>query len=94
MKRRCENSNHKDYKWYGAKGITVCEEWHNYPAFKQWAVENGYDENAPKGKCTIDRINPYGNYEPNNCRWVDMKTQNSNKRNKMVCEVRKNDSRC
>lgn len=80
MKKRCEDSNCKSYKYYGAKGVIVCEEWHDYPTFKKWALENGYNENALKGKCTIDRIDPYGNYEPNNCRWVDMAVQNKNKR--------------
>lgn len=80
MKKRCENSNHKDYKWYGAKGVSVCEEWHDYSTFKEWAVETGYDEKAERGECTIDRINPYGNYEPNNCRWINMMEQAKNKR--------------
>ena len=48
--------------------------------FKEWALNNGYDENAKSYDCTIDRINPYGNYEPNNCRWVSMAVQNKNKR--------------
>lgn len=81
MKKRCENSNHKDYKWYGAKGVSVCDNWHDYCVFKEWAINNGYDENAEWGQCTIDKINPYGNYEPNNCRWVTMAEQARNKRN-------------
>ena len=80
MKKRCENPKDKSYKYYGAKGVSVCDEWHDYLIFKKWANENGYNENAPKGVCTIDRINPYGNYEPNNCRWVSMAEQNKNKR--------------
>lgn len=80
MKKRCENSNHKDYRWYGAKGVSVCDEWHDYRAFKKWAMNNGYDGNVEKGRCTIDRIDPYGDYEPNNCRWVSMKEQAKNKR--------------
>lgn len=80
MKKRCENSNHKDYKWYGAKGVIVCEEWHDYTVFKEWALESGYNENAERGECTIDRINHYGNYEPSNCRWVSIAEQNRNKR--------------
>lgn len=80
MKKRCENPNCKSYKWYGAKGISVCAEWHDYSQFKEWALSNGYDESAKKYDCTIDRINPCGNYEPSNCRWVDMKVQNANKR--------------
>ena len=81
MKKRCENKNCKSYKWYGAKGVSVCEEWQDYTKFKKWAIENGYNENAPKGECTIDRIDPFGNYEPSNCRWVSMAEQAKNKRN-------------
>ena len=44
---------------------------------------NGYDENAPYGECTIDRINPFGDYAPNNCRWVNMMVQSHNKRARM-----------
>ena len=81
MKKRCENKNCKSYKWYGTKGVSVCEEWQDYIKFKKWAIENGYNENAPKGECTIDRIDPFGNYEPSNCRWVSMAEQAKNKRN-------------
>lgn len=57
----------------------MCDEWYNsYLEFEQWALNNGYDENAPRGKCTIDRIDVNGNYCPENCRWVDQKTQMSN----------------
>lgn len=80
MKQRCENPKSDSYKWYGAKGVRLCKEWDDYTVFKEWAFKNGYDENAEQWKCTIDRINPYGNYEPNNCRWVDMHTQNLNRR--------------
>lgn len=81
MKKRCENKKCKSYKWYGAKGVSVCDEWHDYSAFKKWALDNGYDEKAEKGDCTIDRINPYGDYEPSNCKWVSMAEQARNKRN-------------
>ena len=80
MKKRCENKNCKSYKWYGAKGVSVCKEWQDYIEFKKWAIENGYNENALKGECTIDRIDPCGNYEPSNCRWVSMAEQAKNKR--------------
>ena len=83
MKKRCHNPNDRSYKWYGAKGVTVCKEWdESYIAFRNWALENGYDQTAKRGLCTLDRINPFGNYEPNNCRWVDQKTQRRNVRSK------------
>ena len=82
MKTRCYNKNRKEYKNYGGRGITVCDEWKdNFMTFYNWAMANGYDENAPRGECTIDRIDVNGNYEPNNCRFVNMKVQQNNKRN-------------
>lgn len=82
MIERCNYSKHKHYPNYGGRGITVCDEWrNNFQAFYEWAMTNGYDENAPKGQCTIDRIDNDKGYAPDNCRWVDMKLQNNNKRN-------------
>lgn len=83
MIARCEHPNRKDYVYYGGRGIKVCQEWKRYENFKEWAFANGYDEHADFGKCTIDRIDVDGNYEPSNCRWVDMATQNRNKRLKI-----------
>lgn len=81
MKSRCNNPKVACFKNYGGRGITVCDEWqHSFPAFRKWALESGYDENAIYGECTIDRIDVNGNYEPSNCRWVDMKVQGSNRR--------------
>ncbi|MBS6006866.1 MAG: hypothetical protein KIB43_07875 [Clostridium baratii] len=77
MKQRCFNSCNKDYKDYGARGITVYEEWiHDYKVFHKWAITAGYEEGL-----TLDRINPNGNYEPNNCRWITNAEQQNNKRN-------------
>lgn len=76
MKRRCFNPNDKRYADYGGRGITVCEEWTAVPdQFFDWSLKNGYDDNL-----TIDRIENDGNYAPDNCRWVDRKTQSRNRR--------------
>lgn len=85
---RCEREGHVQYANYGGRGIKVCEEWrHDYQAFKDWAYANGYDENAPKGQCTIDRIDPDGDYSPTNCRFVDMQAQQNNKRNNRLITI-------
>lgn len=82
IKQRCLNENNKLYPDYGGRGITICDLWReNFEIFKEWAIANGYDENAKRGKCTIDRIDNDGNYEPTNCRITDMKVQSNNRRN-------------
>lgn len=78
MRDRCNNPKCKDYKYYGAKGVRISPEWNEFLDFKKWAFENGYNENAKCGECTIDRINCDGDYEPNNCRWVDRSVQANN----------------
>lgn len=87
MIARCENPKIDGYKNYGGRGIEVCFEWHDLEVFAKWAYENGYDENAERGECTIDRIDVNGNYEPSNCRFVDMKVQCRNKRNNNVIQI-------
>ena len=88
MITRCENPKSDYYYIYGAKGVSVCDEWRkDFVSFVKWALENGYDENAEFSKCTLDRIDPNGNYEPNNCRWVDMHEQGLNKSNTQMLTI-------
>ena len=75
IKQRCLNPNDKRYESYGARGITVCERWKN--SFLSFLEDMGP---RPSKEHSIDRINVNGNYEPSNCRWADIITQNRNKR--------------
>lgn len=63
---RCHNPKSTKYKYYGEKGITVCEEWKNsFSAFKEWALSSGYADNLQ-----LDRIDNEKGYSPDNCRWI------------------------
>lgn len=73
MLQRCENPEAKGYEYYGGRGVTVCEAWHSYENF---VADMGQ---RPKGR-TLDRENPYGNYERGNCRWATPAEQAANKR--------------
>ena len=76
IKQRCLNPKNKKYKYYGARGITICEEWaHDYQAFYEWAINNGYELGLE-----IERKNNDGNYCPSNCTWVTHKEQERNQR--------------
>lgn len=87
MKGRCYTKSNSAYKHYGARGITVCEEWKkDFTAFYKWAIANGYDPNKPGRECTLDRIDVNGNYEPSNCRWATMITQANNKTDTVLRE--------
>lgn len=85
MLKRCENSNCTTFHNYGKRGIKVCDEWHDYLTFKEWALSSGYKENL-----TIDRINVNGNYTSDNCRWVTPKEQANNKRTNIITTINGN----
>jgi transcription elongation factor Elf1 len=75
MKYRCYNSKDTYYKIYGGKGVRVCDEWKDsFITYYNWCIDNGWE------KCKqIDRIDPDGNYEPTNCRIVEVKVNCQNK---------------
>ena len=93
MKQRCYNPNNTKWDNYGGKGIKVCDEWLEYDHenkiniglinFYNWAINNGYDNTL-----SIDRIDPNGNYEPSNCRWVDQKFQCNNRNDNKYLEYK------
>lgn len=77
------NPSHQDYRWYGDKGITVCNEWsESFSTFYEWAMANGYSKGL-----TLDRINSNGNYEPSNCRWVPIADQQRNRSNNVQITI-------
>ena len=86
MRRRCTDPRDSNFHNYGMRGITVCDEWQDYAKFREWAHDNGYEDDVAHGKCTIDRIDSDQGYFPQNCRWVDMKTQANNRRNNVLIE--------
>jgi hypothetical protein len=81
MKARCLNPKISEYKYYGAKGVKVCDRWLN--SFENFLADMG---KKPIGKNTIDRIDPRGNYEPSNCRWLSLPDQLRNKRDTVWVE--------
>lgn len=81
MLQRCENTLNEHYKDYGGRGITVCERWQKF--------ENFYADMGPRSPgLSLDRKDNNKNYEPNNCRWITIKEQQSNRRNNRWMEFR------
>lgn len=74
---RCENPNNKEYHRYGGRGIKICKEWRkSYLLFKNWALDNGYQDNL-----TIEKINNNDGYYPENCTWIPLELQAKNREN-------------
>lgn len=86
MRQRCNNPNNRAYANYGGRGINVCAEWDDFNSFKTWALDAGYDETAKRGEITLDRIDVNKGYYPENCRFVDMRTQVNNRRQSIIVE--------
>lgn len=76
--RRCYNKNSVMYRDYGAKGITVCDEWHDKKAFVNWAFQNGYSK-----EMRLKRIDTTKGYSPENCKFVTCNTKNHGAGQKM-----------
>lgn len=74
---RCSDSRATAYESYGGRGIKVCERWQTFSNFLADMGER------PEGM-SLDRIDPNGNYEPRNCRWVPLKHQSNNRRNNVM----------
>ena len=83
MHNRCYDPNHDRFKWYGGKGVSISDDWHDFMTFRIWALSNGYTD-----ELTIDRIDADGNYCPDNCKWVDMKVQANNRSNNRILRYR------
>jgi len=79
LKRRCYCPNRPNYKDYGGRGITICDEWlDDFATFYEWSISHGYADNL-----TIDRVDNNRNYEPDNCQWIS-RSENIAKRNKDI----------
>ena len=82
MHYRCAAVGKAGGKGYADRGVSVCKEWCDFSVFRRWAESNGYTDTL-----SIDRIDPSGNYCPENCRWATMLEQQRNRRNSLHVEV-------
>lgn len=65
MRSRCQDPKAQNYKWYGGRGITICDAWQDFSKFRDWSEENGYEPGMQ-----LDRENNDLGYSPDNCQWV------------------------
>ena len=77
IRQRCDNPKHISYRYYGAMGVKVCDRWQDFDNF---FMDMGA---RPQGAYSIDRIDPWGDYTPANCRWATVAQQNNNRRNSL-----------
>ena len=88
IRSRCENHEDKDFPRYGGRGITLCNEWHNFNNFLDWYWKKSNHEILPFAKQSVDRINVNDDYSPQNCRLVDAITQANNRRSNTKTEIK------
>jgi hypothetical protein len=81
MRKRCLNPTNPWYYNYGARGVTICDEWSDYAVFREWAISDGYRKGLE-----LDRVDSDGPYEPDNCRWANRIQQCLNKRTTIQVE--------
>ena len=79
MKTRCSNKNRLAFADYGARGISVCDEWETFEPFREWALRSGYEDNL-----TIERKDTNIGYCPENCKWIPRGDQNKNTRRNIL----------
>ena len=83
MRQRCHDKNYPRYADWGGRGISICKEWDDFVAFKEWSLSSGYQPGLE-----LDRENNDGNYAPENCRYVTSKENSRNRRSSKLNPMR------